>query len=267
MGELIFIGLGLYDEKDISVKGVEEARKADKIYSEFYTSSLAGSTLKDIEDQIGREVKELTREHVEGKALPLKDALDGERVAFLTAGDPMAATTHIDLRMRAIKEGITTSIVHSSSIFSAAPSLLGVQHYKFGRTVTLPYFGDDRDYPPSPYKNINENRERGLHTLVLLDINSEKEEYMSVSEGLIALMKLEDRLKEDVISDDTLIAGLARVGSSSPEIKANTPKNLLDHDFGPGLHCMVVFGDLHFMEIDSLIKVADAPEKIRKQYG
>ncbi len=265
MGELIFIGLGLYDEKDISVKGLEAARNADKVYSEFYTSDLAGSTLEDVEKQIGCGVKRLSREEVENEALPLKDALD-KKVAFLTAGDPMAATTHVDLRLRAEKEGVTTSMIHSSSIFSAVPSLLGVQHYKFGRTVTLPYPKEDRDYPVSPYKNISENKERGLHTLVLLDINSEDGEYMDVNEGVEALMALEKRSKADVITEDTLLAGLARVGSSDPDIKAGGPKELLKHDFGPGLHCMVVFGSLHFMEIDSLVQLADAPEEIKERF-
>ncbi len=264
MGELIFIGLGLYDEKDISVKGLEAAKKADVVHSEFYTSDLAGSTLQDIEDMIGNEIKILKREEGESKALPLEEALAGKRVAFLTAGDPMAATTHVDLRLRAVEKGVPTTMIHSSSIFSAVPSLLGVQHYKFGRTVTLPYSQDDREYPVSPYKNIKENKERGLHTLVLLDINSEEKKYMSVNEGIEALILLEKRLGEDIVVEDTLFAGLARVGSSDPEVKAGYPKELMEHDFGTGLHCMVLFGELHFMEIDSLINLADAPKEIRE---
>ncbi|MEF8874364.1 MAG: diphthine synthase [Candidatus Thermoplasmatota archaeon] len=265
MGELIFIGLGLYDEKDISVKGLEAAEEADAVYSEFYTSKLAGCTVQDLEKEIGSEIKTLSREEVENEAAPLKEASE-EKVAFLTAGDPMAATTHVDLRLRAEKEGVNTSIIHSSSIFSAVPSLLGVQHYKFGRTVTLPYSKENRDYPASPYENIKENKDRGLHTLVLLDINSEDKEYMNVNEGVEALVALEERLEKGVITEDTLMAGLARVGSSDPKTKAGTPEELLRHDFGPGLHCIVVFGDLHFMEIDSLVNLAGAPEDIKEKY-
>ena len=176
----------------------------------------------------------------------------------------MAATTHVDLRLRAESEGISTRIIHSSSIFSAAPSLLGVQHYKFGKTITLPFISD-KTYPKSPYEGIRENKERGLHSLILLDINSEDKEYMTVNEGIEALMDLEDRLEEGLMTDDTLIAGLARVGSDDPKIKAGYPEELLDYDFGEGLHCMVLFGDLHFMEIDSLTVLADAPEKIKEE--
>ena len=263
MGELIFIGLGLYDEKDISVKGKEAVQDADYVYSEFYTSSLSGCSMEDVEEELGIDIKPLKRGEVESEAIPLKKAKDN-KVVFLTGGDPMAATTHVDLRLRAEVEGISTRIIHSSSIFSAAPSLLGVQHYKFGKTVTLPFISD-KTYPESPYKGIKENIDRGLHTLILLDINSEDKEYMTVNEGIEALMELEERIGDGVITEDTIIAGLGRVGSDDPMIKADYPEELIDHNFGGGLHCMVLFGDLHFMEIDSLVTLADAPEKIKEE--
>ncbi len=264
MGELIFIGLGLYDEKDISVKGLETAREADLLFSEFYTSDLAGCSKEDIESRLGKKIRVLTREDIENKALPLDEA-EEKKVVLLTGGDPMAATTHVDLRLRAEKRDIKTKIIHSSSIFSAVPSQLGLQHYKFGRTVTLPFIDEEKKYPESPYHNIKENRKRGLHTLVLLDIDSEDEHYMDVVEGIDALIELEKRLEEGVIKEKTLIAGLARVGSEEPEIKADYPDDLRSYDFGSGLHCMVVFGDLHFMEIDSLVNLADAPKEIEKE--
>jgi len=260
LGELIFIGMGIYDEKDISVKGKEELKNADKVYCELYTCSLAGSDVKCIEKEYGVDIEVLTRDQVEREEIPLIEAQE-KKVVFLTAGDPMAATTHVDLRLRARDRGIDTWLIHSSSIFSAAASVLGVQHYKFGKTITLPFAGE-REYPASPYHGIKQNMEMGLHTLVLLDINGEEQKYMTVNQGTEVLMELEERLGEGVITDKTIMAGLARVGSKEPELKAGHPKDLLDHDFGPGLHCMVVFGELHFMEIDSLIALAGAPEEI-----
>ncbi len=252
--------MGIYDEKDISVKGKEELRKADKVYCEFYTSSLAGSDIDKIETEYGVDVQVLSREEVEKEEIPLIEAQD-RKVVFLTAGDTMAATTHVDLRLRAEARGIKTWLIHSSSIFSAAPSLLGVQHYKFGKTITLP-FPSERKYPMSPYENIRENKERKLHTLVLLDIDGKGQSYMTVNEGVKALLELEQRAGKKVVTDDTIIAGLARVGSRNPEVKAGYPHDVMEHDFGRGLHCIVVFGDLHFMEIDSLIALAGAPEEI-----
>jgi len=263
MGELIFIGLGLYDEKDISLKGKKIVEKADVVYSEFYTSHLAGTDLTKIEKELGVDIQILDREGVEQQASPIQEARD-KKVVFLTAGDPMAATTHVDLRLRAVEEGIETRIIHSSSIFSAAPSILGVQHYKFGKTVTLPFFKVKENYPKSPYQGIRNNQELGLHSLVLLDINGKNEKFMTVNEGMEALLYLEETVSDGVINEETVAAGIARAGSSDPELKAGYPTDILNHDFGEGLQCIVIFGDLHFMEIDSLMAFADAPESIQE---
>ncbi|HEC81461.1 MAG TPA: hypothetical protein ENI42_03430, partial [Thermoplasmatales archaeon] len=64
-GEIIFIGLGLYDEKDISVKGLEMARLCSKLFVEFYTSRLTGSSLQKLERYIGKPITVLEREEVE----------------------------------------------------------------------------------------------------------------------------------------------------------------------------------------------------------
>ena len=58
-GKLIFIGLGLYDEKDISLKGLEEIKKSDKVFAEFYTSKLVGSNIKKIEKKKRKKIKVL----------------------------------------------------------------------------------------------------------------------------------------------------------------------------------------------------------------
>ena len=48
---LIFIGLGLNDEKDISLKGLEEIKNCNKIFAEFYTAKLVGTTIEKIEEE------------------------------------------------------------------------------------------------------------------------------------------------------------------------------------------------------------------------
>ena len=96
VGELVFIGLGLYDEKDISLKGLEEAKNCDVLFAEFYTSRLFGTDISKIERVVGKKINVLNREDVEESERILKEA-EGGRVGFLTAGDPMAATTHVEL--------------------------------------------------------------------------------------------------------------------------------------------------------------------------
>ncbi|RLF91434.1 diphthine synthase, partial [Thermococci archaeon] len=103
---LYFIGLGLYDEKDITLKGLEIARKCDYVFAEFYTSLMAGTTLERVQELIGKKIKVLSREDVEMNferiVLPLAKDYD---VAFLIPGDPMVATTHSELRIRAKRMG------------------------------------------------------------------------------------------------------------------------------------------------------------------
>ena len=254
---LTFIGLGLYDEKDISLKGLEKIKNCDKVYAEFYTAKLTGTDIKKIEKTIGKPVEILSRVETEKGDIILNSAKD-KNVVFLTAGDPMTATTHVDLRLRAIKNGIKTKVIHGSSIVTAVSGLLGLQNYKFGRTTTLAY--PEKDYfPTSPYDVIKENKKMGLHTLVLLDIQADNDRYMTANEGMELLLKMEEKHKENIFNKESVICVVARAGSAEPITVAGAVKNLINRDFGPPLHTMVIPGKLHFMEIEALKTLAQLP--------
>lgn len=256
-GSLTFIGLGLYDEKDISLKGLEEIKNCNKVYAEFYTAKLTGTDIKKIEKTIGKPIEILTREQTEKGDKILESSKDKD-VVFLTCGDPMTATTHIDLRLRAIKMGIKTRVIHSSSIVTAVPGLLGLQNYKFGRTTTLAY--PEKDYfPTSQYNVIKENKEMGLHTFILLDIKADKDRYMTANEGMKLLLKMEEKHREGIFGEDSIVCVVARAGSSDPLSVAGAVKDLIDGDFGPPLHSLVIPGKLHFMEIEALQLLAHLP--------
>lgn len=264
--KLIFIGLGLYDEKDISIKALEEIKKYNKIFAEFYTSKLVGTNFKKIEKIIGKKVEILSREETE-KGDKILKAAKTQNVSFLTAGDPMTATTHVDLRIRAIKNGIKTKVIHGSSIVTAVPGLLGLQSYKFGRITTLAY--PERDYfPTSPYDIIFDNKKMGLHTLVLLDIQEDKKRYMTANEGLKIILDMEEKIGKKMFNSDSVVCVVARAGSENPLVKAGTFKTLLDFNFGPPLHSIVIPSRLHFMEIEALMALAQLPahlgEKLQK---
>ena len=109
-GCLIFIGLGLYDEKDISLKGLEEIKKCDKVFAEFYTAKLTGTDLKKIEKTVSKNIEILKREETE-KGEKILNIAKEKSVVFLTCGDPMTATTHVDIRLRAEKLGIKRQTV------------------------------------------------------------------------------------------------------------------------------------------------------------
>ncbi len=260
---LTFIGLGLYDEKDISLKGLEEIKNCDKVYAEFYTAKLFGTDIDKIEKKIGKKIDVLSREDTE-KGDRILNSAKNSNVVFLTAGDSMTATTHVDLRIRAKKARIKTNVIHGSSIVTAVPGLLGLQNYKFGRTTTLAY--PEKDYfPTSPYDVIKDNKKMGLHTMVLLDIQADKDRYMTANEGMKLLLKMEEKHNENILNKDGIVCVVARAGSSEPIVAADSIKNLIDKDFGLPLHTLVVPGNFHFMEIEALETLAQLPaQQVRK---
>mgnify|MGYP000052903217 FL=1 len=265
MGELVFVGLGLFDERDISLRGLEEAKDSDFIFAEFYTSLLAGFSLQKLESIIGKSITVLSRREIEDESgeIILQKAKE-RKVAFLVPGDPLIATTHIDLRIRAEKRGIKTHVVHAASIVSAVMGLSGLHNYKFGRSVTIP-FPEDGVLSRTPYEVIMENRMRNLHTLCFLDVDAEKRRYMTIRKALKILLMLEEKIGRGIITLDSLVVGVSRAGSDDGKIKAGTIRDMLNFDFGSPPHVLVVPSEkLHFMEAEALCTLAGAPEKIKE---
>lgn len=93
------IGLGLGDEKDISLKGLEAIKSSSRIYLEHYTS-LLGVDKEKLSDLYGKEVILADREMVESEADRLFENSKSENVSFLVVGDPFGATTHTDIVLR-----------------------------------------------------------------------------------------------------------------------------------------------------------------------
>ncbi|MHA1210135.1 MAG: diphthine synthase [Candidatus Freyarchaeota archaeon] len=261
MGRLVFVGLGLWDECDLTLRGLKEAREADRVYAEFYTSFMGGLDTRRLEELIGKRIVVLSRKDVEEK--PHESVLrhaQREHVVFLVPGDPLISTTHVDLRLRAHDMGIETSVIHAPSILSAAPSICGLANYKFGRSVSIP-FPEDNYFPESPYLVVKDNRAKGLHTLIFLDVRADEERYMTVNEGIEFLMHFENRGEERVLGDAVMV-GIARAGSHEPVVRAGFVEDLISFDFGPPPHTLIVTGELHFKEAEALVKLAGAPEKI-----
>ncbi|HLD18750.1 MAG TPA: diphthine synthase [Candidatus Nanoarchaeia archaeon] len=244
---LYFIGLGLGNEKDITINGLEAVKKCDLIYLESYTSILS-CTKEDLEKLYGKKIILAPRQKVEADDNEILQNAKGKNVAFLVAGDPLVATTHIDLFLRARKEGIKCHIIHNASIISAIGAT-GLQAYKFGKTTSIPF---DNEAVEAPYDVMKGNLSLGLHTLFLLDLNPEEEKFMTINDAIRYLLKIELTRNEKIFSEKTLCVGCARIGNDNQLIKAGTAKELLKFDFGKPVHCLVVPGKLHFMEEEVL---------------
>ena len=115
---LYMIGLGLSDEKDITVKGLEAVKRSKKVYLEHYTAILMIDQEK-LEAFYEREVTLADRELVESGCEEMIEMAKTEEVCFLVVGDPFCATTHSDLYLRCIQQGVQVQVIHNASIVSA----------------------------------------------------------------------------------------------------------------------------------------------------
>ena len=247
---LTFVGLGLYDLRDISVKGLDCIRDADAVYLESYTSRLSGCTLSEMEDFYGKEIRVLSRHDVEVDSEPLLERAATSDVVFLTGGDPMVSTTHIDLRIRAGLRGVMTNVIHGSSISTAVCGLTGLQNYRFGKSCSLP-FPHGSWFPMTPVKVIAENLKHDLHTLVYLDIQDNR--FMTIPEAVALLEEMAGRTGAAI----PLYVGVARAGSDNPVIRAGDACTLQSTDFGAPLHILAIPASLHVMEREYLELFAD----------
>jgi diphthine synthase len=255
---LTFVGLGLYDERSITVAGREAIADADRVYLETYTSRLTGASVADLEAAHGVSIEPVGRPDVEQHPEPILDAAETDHVAVLVGGDPMIATTHVDLRLRASDRGIETRIVHGTTAQAAASSLTGLQNYRFGKAATLPFPGSrGPEVPDSVPGTIEENRERGLHTLVFLDIEADDPggdpRFLDAATAATALAEP---------LEDALAVIVARAGSEDPLVAADRLSALADRDFGDPLHLLVVPGECHHMEREALERFAGAPTSV-----
>ena len=261
MKELVFVGLGLHDEKGISLKGIEETKTADQVFMELYTNLMLGFSTRNFAEITGRQVSILTRHDLEEENGKLVlDAADNGKVVFLVPGDPFIATTHVALRIEAEKRGIRTRIVHGSSIISAIMGLSGLHNYKFGKTVTIPFA---ENFSETPYRVIAQNMTLGLHTLCLLDIAADQERFLCINEALSMLLEVEQKNKLGIATQETLAVGVARAGSDTPLLRAGSIKQVMACDFGGSPQSLILPGDLHFMEAEALIAFAKAPLSLR----
>jgi len=251
LGELVFIGLGLHDEYGISLRGQSEAKSCVHLFAEFYTSVMPDLNLRNLGKIAGKPVQVLSRTQVEEGAEVILSKAKVGKVGFLVPGDPMVATTHVDLRLRAHKAGIRTSVIHAASVGSAAAGVTGLQSYKFGRNATIPVSWQG-EFPESVYLAIKRNLSSGLHSLVLLEVDVENKRHISIAEGLKQLLAVSKRKSDAAIVPETLVVGISRLEAPDMQVKAGTVSELKQIDFGEPPYTVIFPGQLHFVEAEAL---------------
>ena len=234
------IGLGLRDAKDISLKGLEAAKGCNKLYLESYTSKM-GCDKVELEALFCKDIALADRGLVEQRMDELLLEARTEDVALLVPGDPLSATTHISLRNRARELGIVLQTIHNASILTAVAET-GLELYKFGRTVSIPFENED---VASPYDALKKNLSLGLHTLFLLDLRPNEERYMSATEALDYLFR------QGLLKEQFSIA-CAALGTEKQEIIAGPAEKVREHKLMQSPQCLIIPGDMHFVEEETV---------------
>lgn len=206
---LVLVGIGPGAVEAMTTEAIEIAKTADFRRYEAYTALWSEDELAKLVAAIG-PIEKVMRPEVENPEEILGLAKDN-LVALLVVGDPLQATTHVDLQMQAAEQGIDCKIVHGISITNLVTGAIGLSNYKFGRqtTITYPYNGW---IATSPLEVIAINRAQGLHTLALLDLDptgagTGEQKPMEPKDAVVSLIAMAEKLvevKENLTNDSVL---------------------------------------------------------------
>ena len=165
---LLLIGMGPGRLGAMTIEARNAAESADFRRYEAYTALWPDKELEALENDIG-PIEKVMRPEVEDPSELLNLAKEN-LVAVLIVGDPLQATTHVDLQLQAIEAGIECRVFHGISITTLVTGSVGLSNYRFGRqtTITYPYGGW---VATSPLEVIAVNLHQNQHTLALLDLD------------------------------------------------------------------------------------------------
>ncbi len=246
---LFFISLGLWDKGSIPLKALEVAKKCDKLFAELYTQPM-NLTKEDLEKVFGKKVMLLTRSQLENEYRRiLIEPAKSLNIGLLVGGDAFCATTHSTIRLEAMKEGVETKVVHSSSIFSAVAET-GLHIYKFGKSVTVPFPSKFKTSLGSVYETIKMNLMNDLHTLILLDIDLEHGKFLKPGDALKMVLEEFKSRNDDSFNEESHVVVASKLGSDEAKIVYSKVRNLLQYEEVPSV--IVIPGELHFTEREYL---------------
>ena len=250
---LYIIGLGL-KPKDISIEGLDALKNCEKIFLESYTSQYATETSRELEVLIGKNLIELNRKQVEEEFKKEIEEAKTKNIALCIYGNPLNATTHLQVILDAKKLGVETKLIAGLSIFEYV-AFTGLERYKFGKTTSI-VFHEDGYEPESFYDAILENKSIGLHTLCLLDIKMNQNRMMNVRQGLSLLEMIEEKREKNILYE-SIIIGIAGMGSENQQVKAGTLEQIKEFNFSIFPQSLIVCGKLNEKEIEALKEICD----------
>ena len=245
---LSFVGLGISGFQSIPIEGLDTISNADIVYLEQFTSPIGKSDLDKIQNAIKGEFRPAKRWLVEDGNEILEMAKEKD-VVLLSYGDPYIATTHIELRARAIENKTETRSIHASSSLTSMIGECGLHFYKVGRIVTIM---SEMKSLTTPYYVIYKNLIEGNHTLLLLEYNQDKDFFLDPKDALKGLLETERGQRRKVLTESSYVIVASRIGFKDQTIISGKISSLTETDFGKPPHTVIIPGRLHFTESDAL---------------
>ena len=245
---LWFIGLGVSGISEVSDRTLSVIKNAGVVYLESFTSPISETEKDQLKNICKGEFKIAKRWLVEDGNEILENAKKKETV-LISYGDPYIATTHLELRTRAITDKIKTKTIHSSSIVSSLIGEIGLQYYKVGKIMTVM---NDPKSMITPYNTISNNLLSKMHSVILLEYNEDKSFFLSPQNALSLLLDIEKTQNEKIVSSNTFAIVASRIGKSNQSVISGKISNLIKKEFGEPPHTVVIPGNLHFTESNAV---------------
>lgn len=258
---LWLVGTGISGYRGLSLDAIEVLKACDLVYVERFTSALSESDLVGIANLLSREVKPVERWFIEDGREIIEQART-KKIALITYGDPLIATTHNELRGRAARNSVVTSVLHSSSGIYSAMGEAGLHVYKFGRLATVM---SEPQSAVSVYNVIFENLLSYNHTMILTEYRfdgSGDPFFLDPVDVFSMLLDVESSQKQAAFTRETFVVVASRIGQADQKVISGKVESLQGLKFGSGPHTIIVPGTLHFTEseaLESLTHVIDAP--------
>ncbi len=255
---LVLVGLGPGGIGGMTLDAVAAAQNADHRWYEAYTALWPDADLSALEHDIG-PIERVMRPDIEHPERLLALATTSV-VALLVVGDPLQATTHVDVQLRAAEAGIPCKVVHGVSVTGVVTGGAGLSNYRFGRQTTLTY-PHGSWIATSPLSVVHANREVGLHTLALLDLDptgagTGDQRPMRPKDALQSLRTMAAKMVEvgmegPVDVDGWTVVLCSDVGTTDERYVTTTVAGL-DHEEGGRLNCLLFPADVEGIEADAI---------------
>tara|TARA_B100001248_G_scaffold254181_1_gene232264 strand:+ start:379 stop:1257 length:879 start_codon:yes stop_codon:yes gene_type:complete len=203
---LLLIGIGPGAISGITSEALAAAKNADFRRYEAYTALWPEDELAALE-RITGPIDKIMRPEIEHPD-EIFQLAKSHLVAIMVVGDPLQATTHVDLQLQALEQGIDCQVIHGISITNLVTGAIGLSNYKFGRQTTLTYPYSNW-IATSPLEVIAVNRALGQHTLALLDLDptgagTGQQRPMKPIDALTSIALMVEKVAESIEETDSV---------------------------------------------------------------